>query len=300
MFRVEVLGFHSVRRDFFLPESNQDDTFSGPWGRERYSLEPMTKPASLFIGRWAPFHEGHQALIESVLATGKPVVIAIRDTDPSTDNPYSTTERWTSIQEALQKWGSLVRIIVIPDIDEVCYGRDVGYGVRKIELSDDIHEISGTRKRQIARPTHPIVWLTGQSGSGKTTLANAVKTLLSEAVILDGDEMRASISNEGFSLEDRHAHNLRVARLAQVLSKQSLVIVSVIAPLAETRHQIDKLISPLWVFCTRHDQTVGPEFPYELPNLNKVDVLADNNSLSPLENASKVMEAIRKLSSPAI
>jgi adenylylsulfate kinase len=40
------------------------------------------KPASLFIGRWSPFHEGHQALIESVLSTGKPVVIAIRDTEP--------------------------------------------------------------------------------------------------------------------------------------------------------------------------------------------------------------------------
>lgn len=33
------------------------------------------EPASLFIGRWAPFHEGHQALIESVLTTGKPVFI---------------------------------------------------------------------------------------------------------------------------------------------------------------------------------------------------------------------------------
>lgn len=137
------------------------------------------------------------------------------------------SERWTRIQDALQTWGSLVRIVVIPDIDEVCYGRDVGSGVRRIELTDDLQEISGTRKRQLARPTHPIVWLTGLSGSGKTTLAGAIKTLFGEAVILDGDEMRESISAEGFSREDRHAHNLRVARLAQVLSKQSLVIVSV-------------------------------------------------------------------------
>lgn len=198
------------------------------------------KPASLFIGRWSPFHEGHKALIESVLMKGKPVVIAIRDTEPSSDNPYSTSERWTRIQDALHNWGSLVRIIVIPDIDEVCYGRDVGYGIRRIELSEDIHEVSGTRKRQIARPTHPIVWLTGQSESGKTTLAGAIKTLFGEAVILDGDEMRESISAEGFSREDRDAHNLRVARLAQVLSKQSLVIVSVIAP---SRRRAARLIN---------------------------------------------------------
>lgn len=253
----------------------------------------MIKPASLFIGRWAPFHEGHQALIESVLITGKPVVIAIRDTEPSADNAYSSSERWTRIQDALHNWGSLVRIIVIPDIDEVCYGRDVGYGVRRIEQTHDIHKISGTRERQLARPTHPIVWLTGQSGSGKTTLAHAIRTLFGEEVILDGDEMRESISAEGFSQEDRHAHNLRVARLAQVLSKQSLVVVSVIAPFAETRSQINKLIAPLWVLCLRQKQKEGREFPYELPNTSEVDVLADGNAFSASENASKVVEAIQ-------
>src|SRR6185436_1892713 len=163
---------------------------------------------------------------------GKPVVIAIRDTEPSVDNPYSTSERWTKIQEALQDWGPLVRIIVIPDIDEVCYGRDVGYAVRRIDLTDELHEISATKKRLSTPATHPIVWLTGQSGSGKTTLANAIKDELGSVVILDGNEMRESISAEGFSPDDRHAHNLRVARLAQVLSKQAIVVVSVIAPFA--------------------------------------------------------------------
>lgn len=252
------------------------------------------QPASLFIGRWAPFHEGHQALIESVLSTGKPVVIAIRDTEPSTDNPYSTSERWTRIQDALHNWGNLVRIIVIPDIDEVCYGRDVGYGIRRIELTDEVHEISGTKKRLTGQPTHPIIWLTGQSGSGKTTLAGAIRALFGNVVILDGDDMRESISAEGFSREGRHAHNLRVARLAQVLSKQSLVVVSVIAPFAQTRHQIDKLIAPLWVLCLRRGQQEGPEFPYELPNTSEVDVLADGNAFSASENASKVIEGIQR------
>jgi hypothetical protein len=173
--------------------------------------------------------------------------------------------------------GNLVRIIVIPDIDEVCYGRGVGYGIRRIELTEHVHEVSGTQKRLTARPTHPIVWLTGQSGSGKTTLAEAIKTSFGNAVILDGDEMRESISAEGFGRADRHAHNLRVARLAQVLAKQSLVIVSVIAPFAETRSQIGKLISPLWVFCSRREQKAGSEFPYELPHLNELDVLADGD-----------------------
>lgn len=100
-------------------------------------------------------------------------------------------------------------------------------------------------------------------------------------------------STEGFSPEDRHAHNRRVARLAQVLSKQSLVIVSVIAPFAQTRHQIDKLIAPLWVLCSRQEQKNGIEFPYEVPITSEVDVLADGNAFSAFDNASKVIEEIQ-------
>ena len=250
------------------------------------------KPASLFIGRWAPFHEGHQALIESVLKTGKPVVIAIRDTQPSKNNPFSTSERWAMIQDALQKWGNLVRIVVIPDIDEVCYGRDVGYGIRKIELTGEIEAISGTKKRISTQITYPVVWLTGQSGSGKTTLAAAIRESVSDAVILDGDDMRESISDEGFSGEDRHKHNLRVARLAQVLSRQSLVIVAVIAPFAETRHQIDQIISPEWVLCVRREQKSGQEFPFEVPATNEIFMLADGDQHSPAENAAAVVKML--------
>lgn len=250
-------------------------------------------PASLFIGRWSPFHEGHQALIESVLRNGKPVVIAIRDTEPSADNPYSTSERWQQIQDALQKWGSLVRIIVIPDIDEVCYGRDVGYGIRKVELADDIHKISGTEKRRAARPAHPIIWLTGQSGSGKTTLAHELRSLIGNAVVLDGNEMRESISDEGFSPADRHAHNLRVARLAQVLARQSVVIVSVIAPLAGTRRDISKLIRPVWVYCVRRQQMTGDEYPYDIPAQSEITFLADGDSATAAENAAHVFKALQ-------
>ncbi len=48
---------------------------------------------SLFIGRWQPFHEGHQTLIDSVLKEGGKVVIAIRDTPISESNPYTVSDR---------------------------------------------------------------------------------------------------------------------------------------------------------------------------------------------------------------
>lgn len=248
-------------------------------------------PASLFIGRWQPFHEGHKKLIETALKRGKPAIVAIRDTEVSHKNPYSTNERWTMIHRTLREYGELVKIIVIPDIDEVCYGRDVGYDVRKIDLDKETEAISGTKTREASKPTHDIIWLTGQTGAGKTTLANELETLLG-AVILDGDEMRESISvGAGFSKKDRDAHNIRVARLAKVMAKRTPVLVSVIAPFEETRKQVDDLIKPIWVYIKR-DLPSTEERPYEPPVAPDITVTVTEES-SPQRNAEKVVAFLR-------
>jgi len=113
-----------------------------------------------------------------------------------------------------------------------------------------------------------IIWLTGPSGSGKTTLAQALIKKLRNWVILDGDEMRDSISvGAGFSEKDRTEHNLRVARLASVLEKQGLnVVVSVIAPFKELRSKVDLICSPKWVCLpVQRDLPKPYDNPYELP-----------------------------------
>lgn len=236
--------------------------------------------ASLFVGRWQPFHEGHQKLIESVLKTGKPVIIAIRDTEISKKNPYTATERWTTIQKAMKKYGELVKIVVIPDINEICYGRDVGYAIRKIELDAATHAISGTKKRKESVPSHEIIWFTGQTGAGKSTLAGMLSKKIG-GIVLDGDEMRDTISTgAGFSKKDRHEHNMRVARLAMTLSKQTRVIVSVIAPFAETRGEIDALIEPIWVYVHQKKTPIGSKYPYEIPKDPDITVDVDAATLS--------------------
>jgi len=100
---------------------------------------------SLFIGRWQPFHRGHKVLVDTVLNEGKDVVIAIRDTEISSDNPYTVDERIDMIKSV---YGDRVEIIVVPDIGEVCYGRKVGYKIREIRLPEDIERISGTEIRR--------------------------------------------------------------------------------------------------------------------------------------------------------
>lgn len=246
--------------------------------------------SSLFVGRWQPFHQGHKTLIETVLKQDKPVVIAIRDTEISHSNPYTVAERWTMIQRALQSYGELVKIVVIPDIDEICYGREVGYAIRKIDLDLETEKISGTSTRKANPPTKDIIWLTGQSGAGKSTIAFKLCEEIG-AVVLDGDEMRESISSEfGFSKEDREAHNLRVARLAKTLSKRTPVIVSVIAPFEDTRKKIGDLIKPIWIHVKRNTP-VNRKKPYEEPQ--DPHFVVDSDIQSPEEQVRLILDYLK-------
>ena len=93
-----------------------------------------------------------------------------------------------------------------------------------------------------------IIWLTGQSDAGKTTLANLIVNE-TDCIILDGDEMRASISlGLGYSIEDRKENQYKIARLAKVLSNQRDVIVSSIAPTQEIRNEITNICNPNWCY----------------------------------------------------
>lgn len=249
------------------------------------------KPASLFVGRYQPFHDGHKKLVETVLKEGKPAVIAIRDTEISKKNPYTVTERWTMIQQALKRYSHLVRIVAIPDIDEVCYGREVGYLIRRIDLDGKTERISATAIRSKGKLDNPIIWLTGQCGSGKTTLAKALEKNI-DGIILDGDEMRRSISlNAGFSAEDREEHNLRVARLAGVLARKRPVIVSVIAPFAKTRAKITKLIDPVWIYVKRKLPKEKHK-PYEPPKNTNLVIDVDRGTVE--ENIAKLTTYVKE------
>ena len=100
---------------------------------------------SLFIGRFQPLHEGHINIIEKVLKEGKPVCVALMDTIKSDKNPYSVEERK---QMFAKVFGNKVKVISIPPIDEVCYGRNVGWGRRKIETTPEMEKISATNIRK--------------------------------------------------------------------------------------------------------------------------------------------------------
>ena len=110
------------------------------------------KRYSMFIGRFQPFHNGHKWLIEQRLKLGKKVCIAvmdIHDTEPE-KNPYTYNEVLTKISEELSNLlnEGKIKIISIPPIESINYGRDVGYDVIEHSPPEDIKKISATNIRK--------------------------------------------------------------------------------------------------------------------------------------------------------
>lgn len=98
---------------------------------------------NLFIGRYQSPHKGHQQIFDTYLKQGLPVLIAVRDVVPDNKNPLPAYAVQTLWQEVYRD-NPLVRVIIIPDIETVNYGRGVGYEVKEIKVDDKTASISAT------------------------------------------------------------------------------------------------------------------------------------------------------------
>ncbi len=102
--------------------------------------------AVLLPGRWQPLHVGHEWLIQRELDQGKRVVVGIRDTPASDEDPYSADVRKRMIEHRYE--GENVEAWVMPDIEAVSFGRKVGYEVREADdIPSEVFEVSATGVR---------------------------------------------------------------------------------------------------------------------------------------------------------
>ncbi|MBH90494.1 MAG: cytidyltransferase [Candidatus Marinimicrobia bacterium] len=99
------------------------------------------------LGRWQPWHGGHQALFEEVLKKTGQVNIMVRDVKGVDDNPFDFQTVKKNIEEALKDFKKRIKISLVPNITNICYGRGVGYKIEQINLSKEIQEISATKIR---------------------------------------------------------------------------------------------------------------------------------------------------------
>ena len=104
----------------------------------------------MFIGRWQPWHKGHRWLIDQRLNENKNVLICIREVSKDDKNPYDPVDVKENVEKELKELidAKRVKVIIIPDIESVNYGRGVGYDIIEHVPPSDIGEISATKIRE--------------------------------------------------------------------------------------------------------------------------------------------------------
>ena len=105
---------------------------------------------SMFIGRWQPWHKGHRWLIDQRLNENKNILICIREVSKDDKNPYNPIDVKENVEKELKELidTQRVKVIIIPDIESVNYGRGVGYDIIEHVPPSDIGEISATKIRE--------------------------------------------------------------------------------------------------------------------------------------------------------
>jgi hypothetical protein len=102
------------------------------------------------LGRWQPWHAGHRALFERALAKTGQVCIMIRDCQGwNGSNPFAVNEVQDRIRRDLDPlYQGQYEILLVPNIVNITYGRDVGYRIEQETFDDTIHAISATKIRR--------------------------------------------------------------------------------------------------------------------------------------------------------
>jgi cytidyltransferase-like protein len=111
------------------------------------------KQYSMLVGRYQPFHDGHKWLMNQCLDEGKNVLICVRDIEPDEKNPFTSDQVYKNISYELEDLISdgRVKVIVIPDIESINFGRGVGYDIIEHVPPQEVGDISATKIREQMR-----------------------------------------------------------------------------------------------------------------------------------------------------
>jgi len=102
------------------------------------------------LGRWQPWHDGHRALFERLIARTGQVVIQIRDVQGwQGSNPFEVEKVKAFIRRDLDPiYQGQYEIQVVPNIVHIGWGRGVGYTSGEETFDESITDISATKIRK--------------------------------------------------------------------------------------------------------------------------------------------------------
>jgi hypothetical protein len=117
---------------------------------KRRPIFDYRKESVQMLGRWQPWHAGHRALFERAIAKTGQVVIMIRDCQGwNGSNPFAAEQVKEFIRRDLDPlYQGQYEILLVPNIVNITYGRDVGYKIEQEVFDDTIHSISATKIRK--------------------------------------------------------------------------------------------------------------------------------------------------------
>jgi hypothetical protein len=140
--------------DFRVTEQNAEKwaEFIGSYIIEnrRRPVFDWKKESTLLLGRYQPWHEGHRALFERALAKTGQVIIQIRDCQGwNGSNPFEFEKVVKFIKQDLDPiYQGQYEVMLVPNITNITYGRDVGYKIEQEVFDELIHSISATNIRK--------------------------------------------------------------------------------------------------------------------------------------------------------
>ena len=125
------------------PESSVED--SAKLVLKSANIKDWTEPTTLMLGRYQPWHEGHSALYEEGKQRTNQVLIAVRNTEGTSEkDPLG----YGQVESYIRQDRPNALIMKVPNITNIIYGRDVGYKIEKVELDPELQKISATEKRK--------------------------------------------------------------------------------------------------------------------------------------------------------
>jgi len=127
---AEFIGTHII-------EQRRRPTFD--WKKETVQM----------LGRWQPWHDGHRALFERLIARTGQVVIQIRDVQGwQGSNPFEVEKVKSFIRRDLDPiYQGQYEIQVVPNIVHIGWGRGVGYTSGEETFDESVTTISATKIR---------------------------------------------------------------------------------------------------------------------------------------------------------
>jgi phosphopantetheine adenylyltransferase len=108
-------------------------------------------PVTQMLGRFQPWHEGHQKLFERALAKHGQVAVMVRDMPITEDNPWQVDVICKNVELALAEFAGKFRVYSVPNIMNITYGRGVGYKIEEEVLDEETQKISATKIREQMR-----------------------------------------------------------------------------------------------------------------------------------------------------